>query len=384
MIDPGLLGELRTAQDLIIGLVEDLDDASLRQQYHPELSPLGWHVGHCAFTECYWLQEILQNDDRFTAPVAELYTPPRVPKPERGARLPAREALLQWAQELQSINLETLTHPPADLLDHPLLQDDYLVHFLIQHYSQHFETMIMVLTQRALAADPVDFHVQEPITPVALQPDTCDMAAGHYRVGGHAPVAYDNELPSQQADLGPYRIARQPVSNSEFLAFMEDGGYRNQTLWSEPGWHWQQQHNIQCPDHWRSDPAGHWYGIGNRGPYTLTGADVLHGISRLEAQAFAAWAGGRLPHEHQWEVACRLQLLEQTGRAWEWCDNCFYPYAGFTPFPYTEYSTPWFDDRHYSLRGGSLHTRPAFKRPSFRNFYQPQMRHIFAGLRLVF
>ena len=141
---------------------------------------------------------------------------------------------------------------------------------------------------------------------------------------------------------------------------------------------------IHCPDHWRRNPAGHWYGIGNRGPYALTGDDILHGISRFEAVAFATWAGGRLPHEHQWEVACRLQRLEQTGRAWEWCDNSFYPYAGFKPFPYEEYSTPWFDGQHYSLRGGSLHTRPAIKRPGFRNFYQPQMRHIFAGLRLVF
>jgi iron(II)-dependent oxidoreductase len=384
VIDPALLGELRTAQDLITGLVEDLDDASLRQQYHPELSPLGWHLGHCTFTECYWLQEVIQGDDRFTAPVAELYTPPQVPKPERGARLPAHEALLRWVQGLQSINLETLADPPAILLEHPLLQDDYLVHFLIQHYSQHFETMVMVLTQRALAAGPDDFQVQEPITPAAPQPDTCTIVAGHYRVGGQAPAACDNELPPQQADLGPCRIARQPVTNSEYLAFMEDGGYLNRSLWSGQGWHWQRQHDVRCPVHWRSDPTGQWYGIGSRGPYALTGNDVLHGISRFEAQAYASWAGGRLPHEHQWEVACRLQLLEQSGRAWEWCDNSFYPYEGFKPFPYAEYSTPWFDDGHYSLRGGSLYTRPAIRRPSFRNFYQPQMRHIFAGLRLVY
>jgi iron(II)-dependent oxidoreductase len=381
---PTLLGELRMAQDLVSGLAGELDDAGLRRQYHPALSPLGWHLGHCTYTECYWLQEVIQGDDRFTAPVAELYTPPQVPKPERGARLPARAALLQWVQALQSLNLDTLADPPAGLLDHPLMQADYLVHFLIQHYSQHFETMIMVLTQRALAADPVDFKVQEPITPAALQADTSSIDAGHYRVGGQTPLACDNELPPQQVDLGPCRIARRPVTNSEFLAFMEDGGYRDRSLWSEAGWHWQQQLDVHCPDHWRSDPAGHWYGIGNRGPYALTDDDVLHGISRYEAGAFATWAGGRLPHEHQWEIASRLQLLEQTGRAWEWCDNTFYPYAGFKPFPYEEYSTPWFDNGHYSLRGGSLHTRPAVKRPSFRNFYQPQMRHIFAGLRLVF
>jgi iron(II)-dependent oxidoreductase len=78
-----------------------------------------------------------------------------------------------------------------------------------------------------------------------------------------------------------------------------------------------------------------------------------------------------------------LQLLEQTGHVWEWCNNCFYPYAGFQSFPYKEYSQPWFNDNHYTLRGGSLHTRPGIKRASFRNFHAPEKRHIFAGLRLV-
>jgi iron(II)-dependent oxidoreductase len=121
-----------------------------------------------------------------------------------------------------------------------------------------------------------------------------------------------------------------------------------------------------------------------RGHYPLSADQPVAGISHYEARAFAAWAGARLAHEYQWEVAQRLGLLEQTGRVWEWCENRFHPYPGFRPFPYPEYSQPWFDGRHYSLRGGSVHTRPAVRRASFRNFFEADKRHIFAGLRLVF
>ena len=384
MSSAALLDELRMAQSLVAGLAQDLDAAGWRSQFHPDLSPLGWHLGHCAFTETYWLQEVILGDDRFTAPVARLYTPPVTPKPERGKQLPPPPALGAWVRELQSINAAILDNPPARVSSHPLMQDDYLLHFLIQHYSQHFETMVMGLTQQALASDHGDVHVASPLEPQTGTPKTCRIDAGHYKVGGPAPVACDNELPPQQATLGPFAIAKQPVTNSEYLAFMEAGGYTNPELWDASGREWLQASGATAPGHWRLNPAGHWYGVGSRGPYTLTGDDVLHGICWHEAQAYARWANARLPHEHQWEVACRLHRLKQTGRAWEWCDNPFYPYAGFRPFPYEEYSAPWFNGNHYSLRGGSLHTRPAIKRSSFRNFYQPDKRHIFAGLRLVY
>jgi len=382
--NPELLDELRMAQELVTALAEQLDEDSYRRQFHPELSPLGWHLGHCTFTECYWLQEVVQKDTHFTAPVRELYTPPLTPKPERGNRIPAPTVMLQWVRGMQSLNHETLETTVSGLSEHPLMQDDYLLHFLIQHYSQHYETMVMALTQKALADTTQNYPVEYPLQAKEPTPETISIAAGHYRVGGEKPIAFDNELPAQHATLGPYQIASKPVCNGELLAFMEDGGYKEQALWSDDGWHWLQQENISGPQHWRKNSADNWYGIGLRGAYDLHADDVVTGISRHEAQAYANWAGGRLPHEHQWEVACRYHPLEDTGRAWEWCDNLFYPYEGFTPFPYREYSQEWFDGRHYSLRGGSLHTRPAIKRASFRNFYQADKRHMFAGLRLVY
>ena len=384
MSSAALLNELRLAQDLVTALLEPLDDDSQRQQYHSELSPLGWHLGHCTYTECYWLQEVVLQDSRYTAPVAALYTPGKTLKPERGRQLPPLDALLQWVRSMQAMNRNVLGTASTTQLEHPLMQHDYLLHFLIQHYSQHYETMLSALTQRALHDDTRSFRVTTPFT--AMQPitDSIAMQPGHYRVGGSTPVAYDNELPAQQVTLGPCRIAREPVTNAEYLAFMEDDGYGTQSLWSDAGWQWRTQSRPSAPDHWRQDEAGHWYGTAVRGACELDGTDVVHGISHHEAHAYANWAGARLPHEHQWEVACRLQHLEQTGRAWEWCHNPFYPYESFQAFPYDGYSTPSFDNKHYTLRGGSLHTCPAIKRASFRNFHEPFKRHIFAGLRLVY
>jgi iron(II)-dependent oxidoreductase len=333
--------------------------------------------------ECYWVREVLLHDDRATGPVRRLYTAGLTPKPQRGTLLPAPDELLQWVRDLQAANDELLASWPPAVRGHRLLQADYLLHFLIQHYSQHYETMLLALTQRALLRENGEFAVTRPLAARQPRPDSVEIAAGHYRIGADTPAAYDNELPLQEATLGPCRLAREPVSNSEFLAFMQDGGYRRRELWSEAGWQWLQQHDVEGPDHWRRDAAGNWYGIGVQGACELDGDEVLHGICRHEAEAFARWAGAALPHEYQWEVACRLRLLERTGRAWEWCENCFHPYAGFRAFPYEGYSQSWFDDTHFTLRGASLHTRPAIRRPSFRNFYQADMRHILAGLRLA-
>jgi iron(II)-dependent oxidoreductase len=381
---PETLRELAQVHTLLNALVEDCDDAGIRAQFHPDLSPLGWHLGHCVYTETYWLQEVGRGDASRTAKLADLYVPENIPRPERGPRLPPRDQLLAWAGALQSDNLMLLANLTAADKAHPPHQNDYLARFLIQHHSQHYETMLMILTQRALAADYPAYRVGATLQPDTRRDDPVPVPAAHYRIGGAAPDAFDNELPRQVAELGGYAIASRPVSNGQYLAFMQAGGYRLDAYWSEDGRVWRDANQACAPEHWRRDEAGDWYGIGIQGPYDLAPDAPVHGISHYEACAYADWAGGRLPHEYQWEVARRLQLLEDAGRVWEWCANPFHPYAGFKAFPYDGYSIPWFDGKHYSLRGGSLHTRPLLRRPSFRNFYTPDKRHVFAGLRLVY
>lgn len=384
MTAAGTLNQLSQIQSLLLALVEAQDDDVMRRQFHADLSPLGWHLGHCVYTEMYWVQEVVQGDATHSAPQQTLYTPELTPRPQRGPQLPPHAQLLDWAAAQFSDTLMRLANLAPPQATHALLVDDYLPLFLLQHHAQHYETLLMVLTQRALQAASPDYRVR---TPLVAAPDAGiirTVPAGHYRIGGAPPLAFDNELPPQHAELGAFRIAAQPVSNAQYLTFMQAGGYNDTRLWSDTGWTWRQQHAAQQPEHWRRDADGAWFGIGVNGPYELAADTPLHGINHYEASAFAHWAGARLPHEFQWEAAQRSGLLAGTGRAWEWCENSFHPYAGFKPFPYARYSTPWFDGTHRTLRGGSLHTRPILQRPSFRNFYTADKRHVFAGLRLSF
>lgn len=383
MTAPSTLHQLSAIQHLLLALVEGHDDSVCRRQYHPDLSPLGWHLGHCVYTETYWLQEVVGGDSTHSAAQRTLYTPELTPRPQRGPQLPPRDALLDWAAGLQSDNLMRLANAALPQ-DHPLLADDYLPLFLLQHHAQHYETMLMVLTQRALQNDYPDYRVRTPLRAVHEHGVLRSVPAGHFRIGGAAPMAFDNELPPQHAELGEFRIAALPLSNGEYLAFMEAGGYSDARRWSEGGLAWRGQHKVTHPDHWRQDADGAWYGIGLNGPYELDAGAPVHGINHHEASACAAWAGARLPHEYQWEAAQRSRQLDDIGRVWEWCANSFHPYNGFSAFPYEGYSTPWFDGTHYSLRGASLHTRPELRRASFRNFHTAEKRHIFAGVRLVY
>ena len=141
---------------------------------------------------------------------------------------------------------------------------------------------------------------------------------------------------------------------------------------------------MTSPEYWRSDSLGHWHGVGIQGPFKLLEKEPVFGLSHYEATAFTHWADARLPYEHEWEAAESVNLLNATGKVWEWCHNTFYPYEGFEAYPYDAYSIPYFDGVHYTLKGGSFHTQPVIKRISFRNYYQADKRFLFAGMRLVF
>ena len=353
------------------------------RQYHPDLSPLGWHVGHCAFIETYWLRERLLNDDSATAALHGLYFPDMAEKPGRGARLPEREALLEWASRLQRENLELMARlSPRDKASR-LMRDDFLPRFLIQHYAQHLEIMDMIRTQ-ARADEQTPLDAVEPLVGGEFHmPEMRGVPSGTHRIGGSGAEVYDNEATARLLHLDDFRIARRPVTNSQYLAAMDDGLYHRRALWSRHGWRWREAEAATHPEHWRPHPDGGWYALTATGPASLEADAAVSGLSRHEAEAFARWAGARLPHEYEWEAAARHGALEDLYGAWEWCDNPFHPYPGFVPFPYDGYSLPWFDGRHFVLRGGSPQTREPIRRHSFRNFYTADKRHIFAGIRLA-
>lgn len=355
------------------------DDAECRKQHHPELSPLSWHLGHAFFVESHWLREVALERDDGLAAWHDLYFPEHSPKGERGMRLPERDELLAWTREQEAIN--DACWAEAVTADHTLMRDDYLRRFLIQHYGQHLETMGLICRQARLleltASDVPQLRESE-----APASDTVDVPAWKGSIGADdADAIYDNEHPAHRQRVAGFRLAARPVNNAEWLAFIEDGGYRRPELWADAGCDWLTATGTEHPEHWRPHPDGGWYSADPEDP--LMPDTPVHGICAHEADAFARWAGARLPHEHEWESAARQGLLKNRGRVWEWCGNALYPYPGFRAFPYERYSTPWFDDEHRVLRGGSRLTAPELRRHSFRNFYPEGHRHILGGLRLV-
>lgn len=378
-----LLSKLQEYQHQVLALCEDAKD-NYNIQYHPDLSPMGWHLGHCIYTENYWIHEVYLADSGCDHSMAAIYNPDYSSKPERGGQLPEHDVLCQWARQTQEKNRQCL----ANTVDHrdrfALMQNNFLLHFLIQHYAQHFETMQMTRDQAALKKRHAGLKIKSPQTR-CLDRSAHKIRAGTYTVGASTcRLPYDNEYPAHETEIREVSIAKRPVTNGEYLGFILDHGYQEKKYWSDAGWCWVTANSIRHPEYWQFGKNNNFFGITPGGPVALLPDKPIHGISYYEACAFAAWAGARLPHEHEWEVAHNAGLLEDTGKVWEWCSNRFFPYQGFEAYPYNGYSVPYFDGAHYTLKGGSFHTRPVIKRASFRNYYQADKRFMHAGMRLVF
>jgi iron(II)-dependent oxidoreductase len=357
-------------------------------QYHPDLSPLGWHLGHCVYTETHWIRDQVFGISSPDQKLKTHYVPELAYKSGRAGALPDHAELCQWARERQQENLGLIKNDPYPD-NHPLVQHDFIFHFLIQHYAQHFEIMHMILVQKALQ-DCDDFEVTQPLFSSELKFSTALIEGGSYIIGSQTDfLPYDNEYPCHEFKTGDINIADKPVSNSEFLLFMEQSGYQTREYWSLDGWQWQQKKDVSCPEFWVKDKRQNWFGIDIKGPHHLDPDHPVWGLNHYEAQAFTNWASlshgqARLPHEYEWEAAKQNDRLKNTGLVWEWCQNSFHPYANFRAFPYDGYSNPYFDGSHFVMKGAGRYTKEVIRRSSFRNYYQADKRYQFAGCRLVF
>ena len=249
--------------------------------------------------------------------------------------------------------------------------------------------------------------------------------------GGTVPIgttdrraAYDNERPRHLVEIAPFRIDVTSVTNGQYLEFLEDGGYERRELWTDAGWSWKEADAAVAPKYWTRDGASWVSRHFDRTAPVDPRRPVCH-VSCHEAEAFARWAGKRLPNEFEWETAAsydpatgahRLfpwgddawtpahanldQLAFDTapvgayplnmsplgcygmiGDVWEWTASDFRPYPGYETFPYAEYSEVFFGSDYRVLRGGSFATRPGAIRNTFRNWDYPIRRQIFSGFR---
>ena len=380
-----LLKELQALQNEATSLVNLVSEENYHEQFHPDLSPIGWHLGHCIYTETYWIKEELLGQQTIDDSLKSLYVPELSHKASRGSVLPEKTELLKWAEHTQTNNRILLEQEIVNKNPHHLLENNYLLHFLIQHYSQHLETMAMVLTEMQLKKIESSLTVDKNLISKEIKPETKTIDAGFYSIGSNNKnLSYDNERPEHDVKLNHFKVESHPVSNSQYQNFINDDAYSEKKYWSDEGWQWINSTQFKHPHHWRLGNNSFYYGVNYEGMYELNENDPVYGLSYYEAEAFANWSNARLPHEHEWEVAKLKNLLQQDSLVWEWCNNSFYPYENFSAYPYEGYSVPYFDGKHYVLRGGSRNSKDRIKHASFRNYYTADKRHIFAGLRLVY
>lgn len=394
-------------------LFADLDARDFCRQVHPEFSPPGWHLGHVGATEAFW---ILQQCGRAAAPNPDyetLFSPLETPKAQR-TRLPAACDVGAYLDRVREEAFAFLERGGWDD-DHALLGEGRILNMLLQHEEQHGELVLLI--RNLLAAADYDagrsdtaararnsFHrgdTAQPPGPAPL-PRTSDamlsIPAGPFAMGSDRCAAtLDNERPRHRARTRAFLIDRAPVSNAAFLDFVAHGGYRETRYWTPAGWRWRAAQGVAHPLHWRRNGENEWIEVGPFGSAPLDPRRPVTCVSWYEADAYARAAGKRLPTEAEWEKAAQgpptddgtdaagrraaAGRLDSVGHVWEWTQTWFAPYPGFRAFPYAGYSVPYFDGRHRVLRGGSWATRSHVRRPTFRNWYHPGMRAVFAGFR---
>lgn len=420
-----LAGELEEARARTLLLVSPLGDEELHTQHDPLMSPVIWDLGHIAHFEELWLTRNLDGPIEFVE-MPGLYNPFEHPRSTRGALpLPALEHCREVMGGIRARVLARLE--TADLeAEHPLLAEGYVYRMVLQHEYQHGETILQTL-QLKLGTP------YRPAVRVELPPPSAAARSGRMVRFPGGPVeigtddrseSYDNERPRHVVELRPFFIDVNPVSNGEYLTFIEAGGYTDPGHWSEAGRRWLEESGAVAPKYW-FEREGRWM---TRTMDRVGPVDPDHPVCHVcwyEAEAYARWAGKRLPTELEWEAAAswdpatggkrrfpwgdepparELANLDQLGfgtaplgayprnrspvgccgmigDVWEWTASDFRPWPGFEAFPYPEYSEVFFGDEYKVLRGGSWATRPGAVRNTFRNWDYPIRRQIFSGFR---
>jgi iron(II)-dependent oxidoreductase len=355
------------ARDRTLALVESLDDEQLNTVYSPILSPLAWDLGHIANFEELWLVQTIGGREPLHGDLGRFYDAIENPRKIRGELPILRDSELRsYMSDVRERALDVLEGVEIGPdVDEPLLREGFVYEMLLAHELQHNETMLQLLQLVEGYEPPAKVLSERSAACIAARgavgaAEMVAIDAGQYEIGAPARgFAYDNERPRHAVSLAAFEIDRTPVSNSAYIAFMEDTGADLPLYWEREG------------DGWVDTARGHREPIDPDDP-------VIH-VSWNQADAFARWAGKRLPTEHEWEAA--RERFDGVGHGWEWTSSDFLAYPGFAAFPYREYSEVFFGDEYKVLRGASWATHPRVARPSFRNWDLPQRNQIFAGLR---
>ena len=358
-------------------------------QSMPDASPAKWHRAHTTwFFEQFVLLPHSPGYRAFDPAFAYLFNSyyeqagPRHARPHRGLLTrPSATEVGAYRAHVDTAMQRLLERPvPAEVED--------LVELGLQHEQQHQELLVTDLLH-AFSFNPLRPALApgwtEPPPPSREGEAMKPVEGGIVRIGAlHAGFAFDNERPCHDALLAPFRIASQLVTNAEWCAFIAGGGYREPLLWMSEGWGAVQQNGWDAPMYWEKRDS-QWFQMTPGGLRPLDPAAPVRHVSWYEADAFARWAGKRLPTEQEWETAARRGQLTDAGRfVWEWTGSAYRPYPGFRPpaGAVGEYNGKFMINTMV-LRGGSLATPAGHARLTYRNFFHPDRRWQFTGLRLA-
>jgi gamma-glutamyl hercynylcysteine S-oxide synthase len=414
-------------------MLSGLDAEQLMGPYSPIVNPLRWEVGHVAyFYEWFTLMEMYGRDSILgNKRAAELYDSIAVTHDTRwDLPLLTMEETLQYMQDVQDKLAERL---PDGLASE---QDSFMYQFAVFHEDMHTEAYLWARQTLAYSAPTLAIAADVSAERAAgAYPGYVEVPGGTFRMGAEksAPFLFDNEKWAHEVDVRPFEIAKAPVTNAEFAAFIVDGGYDREEWWSPEGWKWRRSDDgLGSPGHpvyWVPDGPGKW--LMRRFDQTIplpANEPVIH-VTWYEADAYCKWAGMRLPSELEWEVAALGEpggggTLAQTkrrypwgdtlpdptranldgrglgaidvaalpagdsafgcrqmcGNVWEWTSTTFGGYPGFSHDAYKEYSTMLFGDTKV-LRGGAWTTRGRMIHGTYRNYFGPERWNVFSGFR---
>jgi iron(II)-dependent oxidoreductase len=419
-----LAAELRDARACTSRLSEDLSPRQLMGPMLPTVNPILWEIGHVGWFHEYWTLRHAHGEAALLDDADLLWNSSTVAHDTRWTlNLPDRNGVFRYLSDVLEHEIERLGRG----IDRPA---SYFYELSIRHEDMHVEAL--AYTRQTLSYPrPANLGRYAAHGAGDCRGDV-EIPAGTWRLGSspNDGFVFDNEKWEHEVTIAPFRIAKSPVTNADFTAFVEDGGYRRLELWSSAGWQWRERTGAERPVYWLAKEGGSWswrrYGeieqLPHHAPVTF--------VNWYEVQAWCNWAKRRLPTEAEWEAAAlgepdvtRSRLADKkrrwpwgeaapaadhanvgfvfdapldvaacpagdsafgcrqmVGNVWEWTASDFAPFAGFSPDPYEDYSQPWFNTRKV-LRGGSFASSARIARPGYRNFFTPERNDVIAGFR---
>ena len=416
-----LVAEALDSVETVLALTADLNTPQQQGPMIPIVNPALWEVGHVGwFFEKWTLRNLYEAQSKIPQSDA-LYDSAAIAHDIRWRlSFPSWEDTRAFARKVAHDATGRLGQGEPDALE------QYFIQLATIHTDMHAEAF--TYTRQTLGFPEPTLPSTAPPSPQSdFEPHDIAVPGGTFTLGaieGELAFVFDNEKWGHEVHVEPFAMAATAVSNGEYLRFVESGGYRDRSCWTDEGWWWKQALGAEHPVYWRRESDGTWLARRYDAWVPIDPHAAIIHVNWHEANAYCAWAGRRLPTEPEWELAAAggangsskrrypwgderqtdgranldfrghgtvdvrafpagdtpVGIRQMLGNVWEWTSTTFGPYPGFIADPYKEYSEPWFSG-HKVLRGGAWSTRSRLIRNTWRNFYPPDRRDVMCGFR---